>query len=69
MLFRSGIARLPVAQVSLLALLSPLVAAIAGWLIAAQTFNLGQIVGMVLILGAIRLGRTTYRDDPTRETR
>ena len=52
-----GIQLLPVAQVSLLALLSPVVAAIAGWMMLAQTLSIGQLLGMVLILTAVWLGQ------------
>lgn len=52
-----GVQSLPVAQVSILGLLSPVVAAIAGWLVLDQTMSIGQFAGLVLILGAVWLGQ------------
>jgi probable blue pigment (indigoidine) exporter len=70
-----GIQLLPVAQVSILGLLSPLVAALAGWVVLDQTLSTGQIAGAVLILSAIWLGQTRGFDEandnnntPTRKT-
>jgi probable blue pigment (indigoidine) exporter len=52
-----GIDRLPVSQVSLLALLSPLVATTAGWLVVDQRLTSAQIAGGVLVLVAMWLGQ------------
>jgi probable blue pigment (indigoidine) exporter len=52
-----GIERLPVSQASLLALMSPVVATAAGWLIAHQTMKVPQIVGAALVLAAVWLGQ------------
>ena len=52
-----GIDRLPVSQVSLLALLSPLVATTAGWLVVDQRLTTAQIAGAVLVLVAMWLGQ------------
>ena len=52
-----GIDRLPVSQVSLLALLSPLVATTAGWLVVNQRLTTAQIAGAVLVLVAMWLGQ------------
>ncbi len=52
-----GVQLLPVAQVSMLGLLSPLVAAVAGWVVLDQTLGLGQLAGAALILGAVWLGQ------------
>lgn len=48
-----GIDHLPVATVSFLALLSPLVAALAGWIALGQTLTTAQVVGAALILAAV----------------
>lgn len=52
-----GIDTLPVSQVSLLALLSPLVATTAGWLVVNQRLTTPQIAGAVLVLVAMWLGQ------------
>jgi probable blue pigment (indigoidine) exporter len=51
-----GIERLPVGQVSLLGLLSPIVATLAGWLLLDQHLAGPQLLGVVLVLGAMTLG-------------
>ncbi len=53
-----GIQRLPVAQVSLLGLLSPAMAATLGWIVLGQSLSSGQLVGMTLILTAVWIGQT-----------
>ena len=58
-----GIQLLPVAQVSILGLLSPLVATLAGWIVLDQTLSTGQLTGAVLVLGAIWLGQTHKFDE------
>jgi probable blue pigment (indigoidine) exporter len=52
-----GIDALPVSQVSLLALLSPLVATTAGWLVVDQRLTTPQIAGAALVLLAMWLGQ------------
>ena len=52
-----GIQLLPIAQVSILGLLSPVVAAIVGWAALDQSLSAGQLGGMVLILIAVWLGQ------------
>jgi len=56
-----GIERLPVARVSLLGLLSPVVATSAGWLVLGQTLTPVQAVGATLVLGALWLGQRPPR--------
>jgi probable blue pigment (indigoidine) exporter len=58
-----GIQLLPVAQVSILGLLSPLVATLAGWIVLGQTLSIGQLAGAGLVLGAVWLGQTHKSDD------
>ncbi len=53
-----GIQRLPVAQVSLLGLLSPATAATLGWVVLGQSLSFGQLLGMMLILIAVWIGQT-----------
>ena len=52
-----GIERLPVSRASILALLSPVVATAAGWLIAHQTLKVPQIIGAGLVLAAVWFGQ------------
>ena len=52
-----GVQKLPVAQVSLLGLLSPAVAALVGFVALGQTFSIGQLVGVALILAALFIGQ------------
>ena len=52
-----GIARLPVARVSLLGLLSPIVATGAGLVVLGQTLTRLQAVGAALVLTAIWVGQ------------
>jgi probable blue pigment (indigoidine) exporter len=58
-LWFSGIARLPVASVAVLGLLSPLVAAALGALLLGQTLDAVQMVGFALALTAIAAGQIT----------
>jgi probable blue pigment (indigoidine) exporter len=60
-LWFSGIARLPVASVAVLGLLSPLVAAALGALLLGQTLGAVQMVGFALALTAIAAGQITPR--------
>jgi probable blue pigment (indigoidine) exporter len=52
-----GIERLPVARISVLGLLSPLVATFAGWLLLDQALTAAQLLGAALVLGAVTLGQ------------
>ncbi|MGK2946991.1 MAG: EamA family transporter [Acidimicrobiales bacterium] len=52
-----GIASLPVARVSVLGLLSPVVATLAGWLLLEQTLTTTQLIGMALVLAAVTMGQ------------
>lgn len=56
-----GVQSLPVARVSILGLLSPLTAAIIGWIALGQSLSGGQLAGMAVILTAVRLGQSTRR--------
>lgn len=49
----AGIQRLPINTVSFLGLLSPLVAAIAGWAILDETLTTTQLAGAALVLAAV----------------
>jgi probable blue pigment (indigoidine) exporter len=66
-----GIDKLPVGQVSLLALLSPVVATTAGWLIVDQRLTPTQMAGAVIVLTALWLGqhRAQERRPPRVEAR
>ncbi|GAA0814103.1 EamA family transporter [Spirilliplanes yamanashiensis] len=52
-----GLERLPAASVSLLGLLSPLVATVIGWVVLGQSLTVVQVVGMVVALGGLILGQ------------
>ena len=54
-----GIEQLPVGRVTLLALVSPTVATLAGWLVLDQRLGGQQLAGMALVLGAMWLGQRT----------
>jgi probable blue pigment (indigoidine) exporter len=56
-----GIDRLPVAQVSLLGLLSPVVATGAGWVLLGQAMSPAQVLGALAIAGALVAGRHAGR--------
>ncbi len=49
----AGIQRLPIGVVSFLGLLSPLVAAVAGWAVLDETFTGVQFIGASLVLAAV----------------
>ena len=64
-----GVARLPVAQVSLLGLISPIVATVAGLVVLHQTLTPAQLLGAALVLTAIWIGqRPTPPANPTQQT-
>lgn len=48
-----GIERLPVSQVSFLALISPLVATAIGWVVLGQSLSVGQLAGAALIAATV----------------
>ncbi|MDM7991376.1 EamA family transporter [Arthrobacter sp. zg-Y877] len=50
-----GLHRLPASSAGLLGLLSPVVAAAAGWLLAGQVLSPGQCLGAAVVLGALVL--------------
>jgi probable blue pigment (indigoidine) exporter len=53
-----GIERLPIARVSLLGLLSPVVATGVGWLALHQGLTPLQLIGIAFVLGAVVVGQT-----------
>jgi probable blue pigment (indigoidine) exporter len=62
-----GIGRLPAAAVSLLGLLSPVVAVLVGWAVLGETLTEAQTLGAVFVLAAVALGqipRGGSRDSP-----
>lgn len=65
-LWFSGIARLPVASVAVLGLLSPLVAAGLGALLLGESLMLVQLVGFALALGAIAAGQIASGAKPVK---
>mgnify|MGYP003119006370 CR=1 FL=1 len=63
-----GVARLPVARVSLLGLMSPIVATVAGLVVLHQALTPAQMLGAALVLTAILVGqRATVPHDDTSE--
>lgn len=52
-----GVARLPIAQVSMLGLISPIVATAAGLVVLHQTLTAAQALGAALVLAAIVIGQ------------
>ena len=54
-----GLNRLPAVQVSLLTLLSPLVATVLGWVALGQTLSAPQVFGMLVAFGAVVVGAAT----------
>jgi probable blue pigment (indigoidine) exporter len=51
-----GVTTLPPARVTLLGLLSPVVAATGGWLVLGQALSVGQLAGAAAVLSAVVLG-------------
>lgn len=66
-LFFRGIALLPIGPLSFLPLLTPLVAALLGWLALGQTFTLWQSAGFGLALAAITAAQLRSGAVPRRE--
>lgn len=60
-----GLHRLPATAVTFLGLLAPVVAATAGWLVLGQRLSAGQVLGAVVVLGALVAAQLPGRD-PTR---
>jgi probable blue pigment (indigoidine) exporter len=56
-LWLRGIERLPVARVSILGLLAPLVATVVGWVALGQSLTPAQAGGAVIVLAAVVLGQ------------
>lgn len=54
-----GVTALAPARVSLLSLLSPVVAAVLGWLALGQSLSTGQLLGAAAILAAVVVGTRT----------
>lgn len=59
-----GIAVLPVTRVAVLGLLSPLVAAAAGWLVLGQSLSSLQVLGAVVVVAAVVLAQRGGRRPP-----
>ncbi|GAA3303656.1 EamA family transporter [Dactylosporangium vinaceum] len=55
-----GVTTLAPARVSLLSLLSPVVAAVLGWVVLGQSLSGGQLAGAAVILAAVLVGATTF---------
>lgn len=65
-----GAARLPVTQVSLLGALSPLTAAVLGWVVLGQAMTGWQLSGFAVAVGATVVGQLPGRPvDRTRQSR
>lgn len=56
-----GVGRLPVTATALLGLLSPLTAALLGWLVLGEGFSPVQVVGFALALAALVAGQVPAR--------
>lgn len=56
-----GIGALPVTDVTILGLLSPLVATLLGWMVLGQTLTAGQVLGSLIVLAALGITQTTKR--------
>lgn len=65
LLWFRGVARLPVAQVSLLGLVSPIVATTAGLVVLHQTLTPAQLLGAALVLTAIWIGQLPRQPRPS----
>lgn len=64
LLWFRGISRLPVAQVSLLGLMSPVVATLTGFVVLRETLSTAQLVGVVCVLAALWIGGRPPRAEP-----
>jgi probable blue pigment (indigoidine) exporter len=56
LLWFRGVTTLPPAQVTLLGLLSPVVAAVLGWVALGQALSAGQLAGAAVVLAAVLVG-------------
>jgi probable blue pigment (indigoidine) exporter len=68
-LWFDGVARLPLAAVSFLPLLSPAVATVLGWLVAGESLTVLQGIGFALALAAIAAAQLPPRPLPRRVRR
>ena len=68
LLWFRGVARLPVAHVSLLGLISPVVATTAGLVVLGQTLTAAQLLGAALVLSAIWIGQRPTTAPPGNPT-
>lgn len=64
LLWFRGLERLPVSQLSFLALISPLVATAIGWTVLDQSLTGGQLAGAVLIAGTVAVTQRRSPDRP-----
>ena len=55
-LWFQGVQRLAPTSITLMSLLSPVVAAVIGWAVLGQALSPGQLAGAVAVLGAVLLG-------------
>ncbi|MFG2086986.1 MULTISPECIES: EamA family transporter [unclassified Spirillospora] len=60
-----GISRLPATSVAFLTLLSPLSAAVIGWVALGQALTPLQLLGMAIAFGGTLLGQTPAKTPPT----
>ncbi|MCO5317350.1 MAG: DMT family transporter [Microthrixaceae bacterium] len=63
-----GVARLAVAEASLLGLASPAVATLAGFAVVGQRLTPSQVAGAAVVLGAIWLGQRPAHHEPPAES-
>jgi len=61
LLWFRGIGILGASTASLLALLSPVIAVLVGWLALRQTLSLPQTVGILVVLGSVWVGQRSQR--------
>lgn len=62
-----GIARLEPSVVSPLALLSPVMAVILGWLVLRESLSAMQILGMIMVFGSVWLGQRAQQGGRPRQ--
>tara|TARA_R110002126_G_scaffold29437_2_gene97329 strand:- start:468 stop:1355 length:888 start_codon:yes stop_codon:yes gene_type:complete len=61
-----GIARLDPAAVSMLGMMSPVMAVILGWVVLGQSLSWLQLIGAVIVLGSVWAGQRANRPVPAR---
>lgn len=66
LLWFRGVTGLAPTRVTVLALLSPVVAAVLGWAALGQALSFGQLIGAAAVLGAVLLGASQPRTTPAR---